>query len=49
MSSFLIAIVTVIYAGVCLSALWDGNNGLAVMFGAYALANVGVLMMTTGS
>jgi hypothetical protein len=46
MSTGLIIIVTFIYALVCISAALEGNWGLSVAFGAYAVANIGILMMT---
>jgi hypothetical protein len=43
MSFLLVSLVTVIYAAVSLTYLWDGRHGLSLTFFAYALANVGLL------
>jgi hypothetical protein len=44
MSGFLIAVVGFIYLWVGCYEAWNGNWGMAVVFGAYALANVGLIM-----
>lgn len=43
MSIPLILIVTAIYAGVSFSELRAGRHGMALMFAAYAMANVGLI------
>jgi hypothetical protein len=47
LSTGLIIIVTLIYAAVCISSAAEGNIGMSIMFGAYALANVGLLIATS--
>jgi hypothetical protein len=44
-SASLIAIVTLIYLGVAASEFMDGNPGMSVVFGSYAMANVGLIMV----
>lgn len=48
MSTALIVIVTGIYAAISASEVWGGNYGLAVTFGCYAGANIGLLMVANG-
>lgn len=43
MSTPLIALVTLIYVGVAVSELYVGRPGMAVVFGGYALANLGLI------
>ncbi len=43
MSGWLLGIVAVIYLGVGVDYLLAGNRGMALAFGAYALANVGFM------
>ena len=44
LSNWLVVIVTALYLGVAVTAAFEGNMGKAVMFGGYAIANLGVLM-----
>lgn len=44
MSATLIGVVTVIYVAVAISLWAEGKPGLAVAFGGYAIANVGLIM-----
>jgi hypothetical protein len=46
MSAALIAFVGVIYLAIALSELWTGNYGLALVFASYAMANVGLIMVS---
>ncbi len=46
MSSTLIAIVTLIYLGVCASEWHSGNTAMALVFFGYAVANVGLIWQT---
>jgi hypothetical protein len=41
-------IVTCIYAYVSLEQLLLGNRGLALMWGGYSVANIGVLIVMRG-
>jgi len=43
MSVSLIAVVTLIYAGVAISLFFDGKPGMALAFAGYAVANVGLI------
>lgn len=43
MANALTALCTLIYVGVAVSHARDGNGPLALTFGAYALANVGLI------
>lgn len=43
MSVGFIMVVTLMYVGVATSELWSGHYGLALVFAAYALANVGLI------
>lgn len=43
MSIFLILVVTFIYAGVALNEALSRNFAMAVVFGGYALANIGLM------
>lgn len=44
MSNTLIAVVTIIYLLVALSFYLEGKTGLAITFGGYSLANIGLIM-----
>lgn len=44
MSTPLIIVVTLIYMGVSVSELLASRYGTALMFFAYALANIGIIM-----
>ena len=46
MSAALIGFVGVIYAGIAVSELVSGNYPLAIVFGSYSLANVGLIMVS---
>ena len=46
MSAALIAFVGLIYLIIAVSEYWSGNYGLAVVFGSYAMANVGLIMVS---
>lgn len=46
-SNAFIAIVTVLYAGVAVAALAEGNKAKAVVFAGYTLANVGFMLLET--
>ena len=46
MSTWLIAIVTVLYAGVALAYWREKNPGMALAFAGYAVANVGLIWAT---
>lgn len=43
MSKLLIILVTLIYLGVCVSFLLEGNKWMALVFFGYATANVGLI------
>lgn len=43
MSTPLIAVVTLIYVGVAVSEFYAERPGMAVVFGGYAAANVGLI------
>jgi len=45
MSSWLIAVVTILYASISISYLVKGNLGMAWIWGGYALANGGFLYL----
>lgn len=47
MSSWLIALTGCIYLAVAVEQLVKGNMGMAVMFAAYALSNVGIWMQAS--
>ena len=44
MSTTLLIIVTLIYLGVAASEMWRGNGAGCLIFAAYALANVGLIL-----
>ena len=44
MSTTLIIGVTLAYVGVCVSESLRGNYPYAIVFGGYALANIGMIM-----
>jgi hypothetical protein len=44
MSKWLLIIVMFIYLGVAISYYIEGNKGMALVFFAYALANVGFII-----
>lgn len=44
MSNTLIAVVTIIYLLVALSFYLEGKTGMAITFGGYSLANIGIIM-----
>ncbi len=41
---WLVYIVTILYAGACLSYGVEGRYGAAIMYGSYCVANVGFLL-----
>lgn len=43
-SIYLIAAVTLIYAGVAGNEAWRGNYPTALVFAGYAFANIGLIM-----
>jgi hypothetical protein len=45
MSGWLIGLVGLIYAGVCVDQYSQGNTGWAVIYFGYALANIGSIMV----
>jgi hypothetical protein len=47
MSAWLIIVTGLIYAYIALEQGFKGNTPLLIMYGAYALANVGLYMMAT--
>lgn len=47
-SGTLLAIVAVIYLGVCASEIKSGNLGMAVAFFSYALGNLGFILAIMG-
>ena len=46
MSAALIAFVGAIYLVIAVAEFVNGNYGLAVVFGSYSLANVGLIMVS---
>ena len=44
MSSWLIALVTLIYIGVAISYWREGNTGMSIAFTGYAFANLGFIV-----
>lgn len=46
MSAWLIGLVAVIYLGVAVSELRAGDKSMALVWAAYALANVGLMLKT---
>lgn len=44
MSSWLIALVGVIYACVAVDLFFKGQTGMAIAFGGYALSNIGLYL-----
>ncbi len=44
MSTTLLIIVTAIYIGVAVNEIRQGNGAACLIFGAYALANVGLIL-----
>lgn len=44
MGTFLLGVVTIIYVSVAMNYWWNGQNGMAVAFAAYALANIGFII-----
>jgi hypothetical protein len=46
MSSTLIAIIGVVYLGVCIDLFLKGSLGLSIAFLGYAIGNVGMYMET---
>jgi hypothetical protein len=46
MSSTLIAIIGVVYLGVCIDLFFKGSTGLSIAFLGYAIGNVGMCMET---
>ena len=49
MSNGLIAFVSLIYFWVALLSIRDNNIGMAVVFTAYAVANVGLIIVNKGA
>jgi len=45
-SSWLIAVVGLLYASVAVEQVAKGHAGLAIVFGGYALSNIGLWMLT---
>ena len=48
MSATLLIIVTAIYLGVAVNEMRLGNGAMCLVFGAYALANVGLILQLRG-
>jgi len=46
MSSTLIAIIGLIYLGVCVDLFFKGSTGLSIAFLGYAIGNVGLYLET---
>jgi hypothetical protein len=46
MSGWLVIVVGVIYAGVAVMQGFKGDTPLAIVFGGYALSNIGLWMLT---
>jgi hypothetical protein len=46
MSGWLVIVVGVIYAGVAVMQGFKGETPLAIVFGGYALSNIGLWMLT---
>jgi hypothetical protein len=46
MSSTLIAIIGVVYLGVCIDLFFKGSVGLSIAFLGYAIGNVGLYLET---
>jgi hypothetical protein len=44
MSTTLLIIVTAIYLGVAVNEIRQGNGAMCLVFAAYALANVGLIL-----
>ena len=44
MSFGLLSVVTLIYAGISISQLIEGNKGMSLCFLGYTVANIGLLM-----
>jgi hypothetical protein len=44
MSATLIGLTALIYCGVAISELLEGHHGMALVFFAYALANIGLIL-----
>ena len=45
MSASLIAFVTLIYVGVAVNEMRLGNAAMAIVYGGYSLANIGLVMV----
>jgi len=45
MSTGLVVLVMIIYAGVSINEALHGNPGACVMFAGYAFANIGIILM----
>ncbi len=48
MSNLMIAIVAIIYIATALSNYLEGHSGMSLVFLAYALGNVGLIMANRG-
>lgn len=48
MSNWLVIVVTVLYAWTSVDHFQHGHVGFCIMFGAYALANIGLLLASNG-
>lgn len=49
MSNNLIALVGIIYLWVSITSMSEKHYGMALVFAAYALANVGLIMVNKGA
>ena len=49
MSEFLLMVVGVCYIGTALDLYGRGQQGLAIAFAAYAIANLGLIMAARGA
>lgn len=44
MSGWLLGVIAVLYLGTAISYAWQRNGGMALVFFAYAVANVGLIL-----
>jgi hypothetical protein len=47
MSTWLIAVVTIIYVSIAVSFAWEGNFGMCIVWSGYAIANIGFILLGT--
>lgn len=45
MSSWLIALTTIIYISISIEQFYKGNHGMGITYAGYAFANVGLFIM----